>query len=62
VFRDESLNKQSVSESTIERFLNSAGLKARHKRKRVKMTAEHAKARLFFAIKWLSGVNANGVG
>ncbi len=48
VFRDESLNKRRVSELTIEIFWNSAGLKARHKRKRVKMTAEHAKALLFF--------------
>ena len=48
IFRDKSLNHRNVSESTVKRYLNSVGLKARHKRKRVKMTPEHAKARLFF--------------
>ncbi len=62
MFRDNSLSRRRVSESNIERSLNSVGLEARNKRKRVKITAEHAKARLFFAIKWFSGVFANGLG
>jgi hypothetical protein len=48
VFRDQLLKKWRVSKSTIERFLNSAGLKVRYKRKLVKMTVEHAKTRLFY--------------
>jgi hypothetical protein len=51
MFGDESLNKRRVSNTTIQIFLDSAGLKAQHKRKRVKMTAEHAKASLFYCNK-----------
>jgi transposase len=38
IFKDKNLNHRNVSKSTVKRHLNSVGLKARHKRKRVKMT------------------------
>jgi hypothetical protein len=48
IARDLRLNHRKVSTCTIQRFLNSVGLMARRKRKRVKMTKEHAKARFKF--------------
>jgi AraC-like DNA-binding protein len=48
IFRDKIINRQNISESTFERYLNTVGLKTRRKRKRVKMTPKHDKASIFF--------------
>jgi hypothetical protein len=48
IHKDSSLNHRILSSRTIQPFLDSVGLKARRKRKKVKMMAEHAKERLKF--------------